>query len=187
MPASQGQRQGKGGENKTALFLSSSYFPFSTLLFFNSDFFFPPIDCRLSFFSVSFFSLSIVVSMASHYFFLLNVFFMVVYEHTSLVCPSIPSFRANSSLFLFYIAMGCVCDAAVCSYLYFVYGYKLSILPSFLPTCDVRCDGWVHFHTSIWVTICQERVRVAWPISFLFMNMVAHFQLIHPQKQKNHS
>ncbi|OAQ32089.1 hypothetical protein K457DRAFT_318100 [Linnemannia elongata AG-77] len=44
--------------------------------------------------------------MASHYFFLLNAFFMVVYKHTSLVCPSIPSFRRIPLYFYFILQWG---------------------------------------------------------------------------------
>lgn len=81
---------------------------------------------------------------------------------------------------------GCYVVAAVCPYLFLYTDINFRSFPRSFPhaMCDVMVGSLPHF---FWVTICQGRVRVAWPISFLFTNTIAHFQSTHPQKPKTTS
>lgn len=100
--------------------------------------------------------------------------------------PCLPSGRIP--LYFNFILQWGVCDAvAVCPYLFRTRDINFRSFPRPFP--HAMCvRWWVRFHT-FWVTICQGRVRVAWPISFLFTDITAHFQSKHPhkQKKKNHN
>lgn len=95
--------------------------------------------------------------------------------------PCLPSGRIP--LYFNFILQWGVCDAvAVCPYLFRTRDINFRSFPRPFP--HAMCvRWWVRFHT-FWVTICQGRVRVAWPISFLFTDITAHFQSKHPHKQK---
>lgn len=87
---------------------------------------------------------------------------------------------------LIYISVGCLFAAAAgCPYLFCIYGYKLSILPSFLPTCDVRCDGGSLHFFFFGLQFGNEgrESSVAYPIPLLFMYTISTYSHEHtPQK-----